>query len=209
MPKFGADGDVVEVSLHTIKVQNWDRTITTIPTHALISDSFQNWRGMSESGGRRIKRSLLIDHNSIRFLADEEVANFERFFLLRAYLSQKREELAKALERHDDSAEQTSAVNRRRLTNIGTFRAYVVAYLKNHPAINPDATLLVRQLKPGAQGLPLEIYCFTRTTDWLPYESIQSDVFDHIIAITPEFGLRLFQEPSGSDLAHLLEHVAE
>lgn len=204
MPKYGADGDVIEVNLHTVKVQNFDRTITTIPTHTLISDSFKNWRGMSDSGGRRIKRSIFIDQSSIRFLHDNEVSDYERFTLLRDYLQHKRTELAEALEGHTDSQARESAVNRRRLTNIGTFRAYVVTYLQNHPAINPDATLLVRQLRPGPQGLPLEIYCFTRTTDWLPYEGIQSDVFDHIIAITPEFDLRVFQEPSGSDLTDLL-----
>jgi miniconductance mechanosensitive channel len=204
MPGFGADGDVIEVNLHTVKVQNFDRTITTIPTHALIAGSFRNWRGMSESGGRRIKRSLLIDQSAICFLSDQEVADFNRFLVLQDYLDTKREELAAALKDLDAADEQASAVNLRRLTNIGTFRAYVVAYLKNHPAINPDATLLVRQLRPGSQGLPLEIYCFTRTTQWLDYEDIQSDIFDHIIAITPEFGLRLFQEPAGSDVAGLL-----
>ncbi|MGD8325099.1 MAG: mechanosensitive ion channel family protein [Gammaproteobacteria bacterium] len=206
MPKFGADGDVIEVNLHTVKVQNFDRTITTIPTHALISDSFRNWRGMTESGGRRIKRALLIDQNAIRFLSDDEVAGFDRFDLLRDYLSSKREELAAALAHVDEAAAQESAVNRRRLTNIGTFRAYVSAYLKNHPAINADATTMVRQLPPRPQGLPLEIYCFTKTTQWLPYEDVQSDVFDHIIAITHEFGLRLFQEPAGADLSGLLQH---
>jgi miniconductance mechanosensitive channel len=203
MPKYGADGDVEEVNLHIIKVRNFDRTITTIPSHALISDSFKNWRGMSESGGRRIKRSIHLDQNSMRFLVDEEVLEFERFYLLRDYLAAKRQELAAALENNDASAARRSAVNRRRLTNVGTFRAYVFAYLKNHPAINPDATLLVRQLPSGPQGLPLEIYSFTRTTDWLPYEDIQSDVFDHIIAITPEFDLRVFQEPAGTDFAGL------
>ena len=203
MPKYGADGDVEEVSLHTIKVRNFDRTITSIPSHALISDSFKNWRGMSESGGRRIKRAILLDQSSIRFLVDEEVADFERIYLLREYLAMKRQELEEALEKNPTSDVQRSAVNRRRLTNVGTFRAYVFAYLKNHPAINPDATLLVRQLPPGPQGLPLEIYCFTRTTEWLPYEDIQSDVFDHIIAVTPEFDLRVFQEPAGADFADL------
>jgi miniconductance mechanosensitive channel len=205
MPKFGADGDVIEVNLHTVKVQNWDRTITTIPTHALISDSFKNWRGMSDSGGRRIKRALLIDQRSIRFLSESEVTGFERFELLRPYLEHKRTELAAALEKTHGDAAQTSAVNRRRLTNVGTFRAYVYAYLQQHPAINPEATLLVRQLPPGSQGLPIEIYCFTRTTQWLDYEGIQSDIFDHIIAITPEFELRLFQEPGGADLSGLID----
>jgi len=207
MPKFGADGDVMEVNLHTIKVRNFDRTITTIPTHTLIADSFRNWRGMSESGGRRIKRSLLIDQSTIRFLGDAEVAEFERFFLLRAYLARKRSELTEALEHVDDTAAQSSAVNRRRLTNIGTFRAYVFEYLRNHSQINPEATLLVRQLPPGPQGLPLEIYCFTQTTEWGAYESIQSDIFDHIIAITPEFGLRLFQQPAGADVSSAISRA--
>lgn len=209
MPKFGADGDVIEVNLHTVKVQNFDRTITTIPSHALISDSFKNWRGMSDSGGRRIKRALMIDQSSIRFLDDQEAVEYERFELLRDYLQHKRAELSEALEKSGASAESASIVNRRRLTNVGTFRAYVYAYLKNHSAINPDATLLVRQLRPGPQGLPLEIYCFTRTTDWLPYEGIQADVFDHIIAITPEFDLRLFQEPAGTDLADLRPRITD
>lgn len=209
MPRFGADGDVIEVNLHTVKVQNFDRTITTIPTHTLIADSFRNWRGMSESGGRRIKRALLIDQSTIRFLSDEEVAGFERFSLLREYLAEKRNELAAALDDLDADIERSSAVNRRRLTNIGTFRAYISQYLKNHPSINPEATTMVRQLPPGAQGLPLEIYCFTRTTQWLPYEAVQADVFDHVIAITPEFGLSLFQEPAGSDVTSVLAAVAE
>ncbi len=209
MSKFGADGDVMEVNLHTIKVRNFDRTITTIPTHALISDSFRNWRGMSESGGRRIKRSLLIDQGAIRFLSDAETAEFERFYLLRDYLAGKRAELSAEIEKLDEPAAQSSAVNRRRLTNIGTFRAYVFEYLRNHPAINPDATLLVRQLPPGPQGLPLEIYCFTRTTEWNAYEDIQSDIFDHIIAITPEFGLRLFQEPAGADIGSAISLAAK
>jgi miniconductance mechanosensitive channel len=208
MSKFGADGDVVEVNLHTIKVRNFDRTITTIPTHALISDSFRNWRGMSESGGRRIKRSLLIDQGTIRFLSDAETAEFERFYLLRDYLAGKRAELSAEIEKLDEPAAQSSAVNRRRLTNVGTFRAYVFEYLRNHPAINPDATLLVRQLPPGPQGLALEIYCFTRTTEWNAYEDIQSDIFDHIIAITPEFGLRLFQEPAGADISSAISLAA-
>jgi miniconductance mechanosensitive channel len=163
---------------------------------------------MSESGGRRIKRSLLIDQGTIRFLSDAETAEFERFYLLRDYLAGKRAELSAEIEKLDEPAAQSSAVNRRRLTNVGTFRAYVFEYLRNHPAINPDATLLVRQLPPGPQGLALEIYCFTRTTEWNAYEDIQSDIFDHIIAITPEFGLRLFQEPAGADISSAISLAA-
>ena len=201
MPQFGADGDVIDVQLHTVKVQNWDKTITTIPTHRLITDSFKNWRGMSQTGARRIKRAIYIDVSSIRFHTDYEIAHFVRFALLRNYIGDKKRELADynaALELEVDDA-----VNRRRLTNIGTFRAYALNYLKNHPRIHKGMTLLVRQLAPGPQGLPLEIYCFTSTTAWADYEDIQSDVFDHLLAIVPEFGLRLFQQPAGSDLAGL------
>jgi miniconductance mechanosensitive channel len=201
MPQFGADGDVVDVQLHTIKVQNWDKTITTIPTHRLISDSFKNWRGMSQSGGRRIKRPIFIDVSTIRKQTEEEVERFTRFALLKDYIKTKEQELADynaALE-----VEVDAEVNQRRLTNIGTFRAYAFNYLKNHPRIRKDMTLLVRQLAPGPEGLPLEIYCFTTTTAWAEYEDIQSDIFDHLLAIVPEFGLRLFQKPAGSDLASL------
>ena len=201
MPKFGADGDVVDVQLHTVKVQNWDKTITTIPTHLLISDSFKNWRGMSETGARRIKRSIFIDVSTIRIQTDDEVKHFTRFALLKDYIKEMQQELADynaGLETQGDED-----VNRSRLTNVGTFRAYAYNYLKNHPKINDDMTLIVRQLGPGPEGLPLEIYCFTNTTEWAVYENIQSDIFDHLMAIVPEFGLRLYQKPAGSDLAAL------
>ncbi|HNP62294.1 MAG TPA: mechanosensitive ion channel [Woeseiaceae bacterium] len=201
MPQFGADGDVIDVQLHTVKVQNWDKTITTIPTHRLITDSFKNWRGMSETGARRIKRALHIDVSTIRIQTPDEIDHFTRFALLKDYIKQKEEELAdynKGLPHEVDDD-----VNRRRLTNIGTFRAYAFNYLKNHPKIDQDMTLIVRQLAPGPEGLPLEIYCFTNTTQWAVYEGIQSDIFDHLMAIVPEFGLRLFQKPAGSDLAQL------
>jgi len=201
MPQFGADGDVIDVQLHTVKVQNFDKTITTIPTHRLITDSFQNWRGMSESGGRRIKRSLYFDVSSIRFQTDEEIEHFRRFVLLADYVDAKRRELAEYNARLE--GEVAEDVNRRRLTNIGTFRAYAFNYLKNHPRIRQDLTLIVRQLPAGPDGLPLEIYCFTDTTVWAEYEGLQSDIFDHLIAIVPEFGLRLFQQPAGSDVAAL------
>jgi miniconductance mechanosensitive channel len=201
MPQFGADGDVVDVQLHTVKVQNWDKTITTIPTHRLITDSFKNWRGMSQSGGRRIKRAIFIDVSSIRFQTQDEVDHFTRFALLKDYVRNKEQELA------DYNAglatEVDAEVNRRRLTNVGTFRAYAYDYLKNHPRIDKNMTLIVRQLAPGPEGLPLEIYCFTNTTEWAAYEDIQSDIFDHLLAIVPEFGLCLYQKPAGSDLANL------
>lgn len=201
MPAYGADGDVIEVALHTVKVQNWDKTITTIPTYKLIAESFRNWRGMSESGGRRIKRPLLIDQSSIRFLTDDEIGRLERFALLREHIERKREELEEAARSLGEDGDES--VNRRRLTNIGVFRAYVRNYLTTHPKLNRDMTILVRQLKPGPEGLPIEIYCFTQTTEWLAYEDVQSDIFDHILAILPEFGLRLFQMPAGSDVARL------
>jgi miniconductance mechanosensitive channel len=201
MPQFGADGDVVDVQLHTVKVQNWDKTITTIPTHRLITDSFKNWRGMSQAGARRIKRAIFVDVSSIRFQTQDEIDHFTRFALLKDYIENKEQELADynaGLEKEVDAD-----VNRRRLTNIGTFRAYAYNYLKHHPKIHQGMTLLVRQLAPGPEGLPIEIYCFTNTTVWAEYEDIQSDIFDHLLAIVPEFGLRLFQKPAGSDLANL------
>ena len=201
MPGMNADGDVIDISLHTVKVQNFDKTITTIPTHRLVSDSFRNWRGMSESGGRRIKRSLPLDQNTIRFLSDEEVTALHRFRLLRPYLAEKQAEIAAWNAR--ELAGEENPVNARRLTNIGTLRAYVLAYLRHHPRISDNFTLLVRQLQPGGQGLPLEIYCFADTTAWVEYEAIQADIFDHLLAILPEFHLRLFQEPTGVDFGGL------
>ena len=197
MPKYGADGDVIDVALHTVKVQNWDKTVTTIPTHTLIADSFKNWRGMSESGGRRIKRALPIDQGTVRYLSNEEREDLSRFVLLQPYLEKKASELAEWNAQRQGKA----PVNLRRLTNLGTFRAYARAYLQAHKGIRDDMTLLVRQLDPGPQGLPIEIYCFTATTAWNDYEDIQSDIFDHLLAILPEFGLRAFQAPSGGDVA--------
>jgi miniconductance mechanosensitive channel len=201
MPQFGADGDVVDVQLHTVKVQNWDKTITTIPTHRLITDSFKNWRGMSQTGARRIKRAIFVDVSSIRFQTPDEVDHFRRFALLKDYIENKEKELADYNERLEIEVE--AEVNRRRLTNVGTFRAYAYNYLKNHPKIHEGMTLIVRQLGPGPEGLPLEVYCFTNTTEWAAYEDIQSDIFDHLLAIVPEFKLRLYQKPAGSDLANL------
>lgn len=198
VPAFGADGDVIDVELHLIRIQNWDKTITTVPTHRLISDSFRNWRGMSESGGRRIKRSLHFDTSSIRFLSPQEVENLRRFELLAEYIDGKEQALIAANEDKPDTDD--TAVNLRRLTNIGTIRAYIFNYLKNHADIHNDMTLLVRHLSPGSEGLPIEIYCFTTTTDWGAYENIQADIFDHIMAIVSEFGLRVYQKPSGGDV---------
>ncbi|AKH43777.1 miniconductance mechanosensitive channel [Altererythrobacter atlanticus] len=201
MPELNADGDVIDIALHTVKVQNWDKTITTIPTYRLISDSFKNWRGMKESGGRRMKRPLLIDQNSIRFLQQDEIQRLRRFSLLDDYLARKDEELRNWNE--SSPGAKQDPVNARKLTNIGTFRAYVIAYLKAHDRVDQAKTMLVRQLDPTPAGLPLEVYAFANTTEWGDYETVQSDIFDHLLAIMPEFGLRLFQEPSGLDFQSL------
>jgi len=201
MPKSGADGDVIDVTLTTVKVQNWDKTITTIPTYNLISDSFKNWRGMSEAGGRRIKRSLNIDMNSVRFADDELMQKFKRFELLKPYLDKKIAEVHE----HNNSrqADMNELINGRHLTNIGTFRAYCLAYLRNHDQIHQDMTLLVRQLQPNSEGLPIEIYVFSKDTRWAVYEDIQADIFDHLLAVIPQFNLRIFQKPSGKDFEGL------
>ncbi len=196
-PTFGADGDVVDIALHTVKVQNWDKTITTIPTYKLVETSFKNWRGMQDSGGRRIKRAIHLDMNTVRFCDADMLARFEKFELIADYVNQRRHEVEA-----DNSRQQTDLselVNGRRLTNLGTFRAYVAAYLRSHPKIHADMTFLVRQLAPTPRGLPLEIYVFTTTTVWADYEGIQSDIFDHLLAVVPQFDLRVFQEPTGGD----------
>jgi miniconductance mechanosensitive channel len=202
MPQVGADGDVVDIALHTVKVQNWDKTITTIPTWRLMSESYRNWRGMSDSGGRRIKRTLRLDASSLGFLSEDEMTYLSRIELLRPYLQGKREELAQlqaqSLAEH---GEQTPfAANQRRLTNIGTFRAYIEAYLVANPRIRQGMMLMVRTMEPTPEGVPIEVYCFAATTAWVAYENTQSDVFDHLLTILPEFGLRLYQNPSGNDL---------
>ncbi len=202
MPKYGADGAVTDIGLTTVKVRNWDNTVTTIPTYALISDSFKNWRSMSESGGRRIKRSLNIDTGSVHFLSEEEQRRLQRNPLLHSYLNDKTQELS----RHNQeiAIDLASPLNGRRLTNLGTLRAYLEAYLHAHPRIHQNMTLMVRQLAPTPEGLPLEIYAFTNTTVWAEYESIQADIFDHILAVIDEFGLRVHQTPTGNDLRGML-----
>ncbi len=203
MPKYEADGDVIEIALHTVKVQNWDKTITTIPTHKLVEESFKNWRGMAESGGRRIKRAIYIDQSSIRFCDDDLIRRLSSIQILRPYIETK----LKELEEYNKSrgVDDTQPVNGRRMTNIGTFRAYCVAYLKEHPKIRKDMTFLVRQLPPTPQGLPLEIYVFTNDTVWANYEGIQADIFDHLLASIPEFDLKVFQKPSGFDVRSLIQ----
>jgi miniconductance mechanosensitive channel len=198
MPQLNADGYVIDIALHTVKVQNWDKTITTIPTKRLITESFKNWRGMQQSGGRRIKRSLYLDQQSIGFLSEADQTHLARFRLLEGYLHDKLSEIDDWNKQLQDAGK--TALNRRRITNIGTFRAYVERYLRNHPGINQGMTLLVRQLAPTADGVPLEIYCFTKSVAWVEHEAAQSDIFDHLFAIVSEFGLRVFQHPSGEDV---------
>ncbi len=194
MPSQNADGDVIEVALHTVKVQNWDKTITTIPVRKLITDSFKNWRGMFDSGGRRIKRSLFIDQRSIRFLDDDEISRLEQFVLLDEYLEKKRVELKEW--NHNLETQGATSINNRRVTNLGTFRAYIQQYLRSHQGVNQNMLQLVRQLQPGPSGIPLEVYCFTSDTRWVVYEGIQADIFDHLLAILPTFDLRVFQQCS-------------
>lgn len=207
MPQLNADGFVIDIALHTVKVQNWDKTITSIPTKRFISDSFKNWRGMQESGGRRIKRSIFLDQQSVHFLSEEECEHLYRFSLLEDYLVEKRRDIAEWNAKLAERGQEP--VNTRRVTNIGTFRAYVERYVRSHPGIHQDMTFIVRQLAPTADGLPLEIYCFTSTVNWVPYEAIQSDIFDHLLSILPEFGLRVFQHPSGADMRGWQESLVQ
>lgn len=202
MPSLNADGDVIDMSLHTITVQNFDKTFTTIPTNKLVTDTFRNWRGMKLLGARRIKRSIFIDQTSIHFITQEEQQKLKEFLLLDQYLDNKQSEL----ESFNQQFENQSVYNQRRLTNIGTFRAYVEFYLKQHSGIAKNQSLIIRQLQPTSEGIPLEIYAFANTTVWNDYEAIQSDIFDHLMAIIPEFGLKIYQAPSGSDLRSLSPH---
>ena len=199
-PQFGADGDVIDIALHTIRIQNWDKTITTIPTHKLIDSSFKNWRGMSESGGRRIKRSINIDLNSVKFCDDAMIQKYKKIDILSDYINSKNTEI----ENHNKSKGLTeSMLNGRSLTNLGTYRAYIKNYLRNNANIHPDMTFLIRQLSPAENGVPLEVYVFSKNTNWIEYESIQSDIFDHLIASVKEFDLVLFQNPTGNDFRRI------
>lgn len=201
MPDANADGDVIDIALHTVKVQNWDRTITTIPTRRFITNGFKNWRGMQESGGRRMMRNLMLDQQSIRFLTPEEIDNLKRFRLLRDYLSEKQQDIDDWNQQLKEEGKEP--VNTRRITNIGTFRAYILRYMESHPGIHQDMIKMVRQLSPTPDGLPLQVYGFTNTTAWVEYEGIQSDIFDHLLSIVQEFGLRVYQHPSGGDIKEL------
>lgn len=198
MPQLNADGDVIDIALHTVKIQNWDRTITTIPTRRFMTDPFKNWRGMQQSGGRRIKRSVQLDQQSVRFLTADEINRLKRFRLLKQYLDEKEAEIRAWNQQLAEQGQEP--VNTRRITNLGTFRAYVLRYLQSHAGVHQGMIQMVRQLAPSADGLPLEIYCFTNTTAWVNYEGIQSDIFDHLLAILPEFGLQVYQHPSGMDM---------
>jgi len=206
-PEFNADGHVIEIALHNIKVRNWDRTITTIPAHKLVSSSFKNWRGMFEGGGRRIKRSILIDQTSVRFCTQEMIEKYKKIHVLKDYIEQKEAEITQYNAEHgiDDSV----VVNGRRMTNLGTFRAYISAYLRNHPGIHQGLTFLVRQMQPTRDGLPLEIYVFTKDTSWAAHEGVQADIFDHILAVVSEFDLRVAQDPTGYDLQRLTDLVGQ
>lgn len=198
MPKYNADGDVIEVSLNTVKVENFDRTITTIPAYALISDSFKNWRGMQNAGGRRIKRSLFIDVDSVSFLSKDMVDKLKKVMVFKDFIEQKEHEIENF--NKNNNVDTSLLVNGRRLTNIGMFRAYIEHYLKNNDKIHKEMICMVRQLSPTSKGVPLEVYAFTNDTNWVNYENIQGDIFDHLFAVTKEFGLKIYQEPSGADM---------
>ena len=201
-PKYGADGDVIEMNLTTIKIQNWDKTISTIPTYALVSESFQNWKGMEESGGRRIKRSINIDMTSVKFCSEEMIQRFRRIQILDNYIDAKEKEINEFNLKHDINP--SVLANGRRMTNLGTFRKYMEGYLHAHPLIHDNMTFLVRQLQPNDKGIPIEIYVFSKDQEWANYEAIQADIFDHVLAVIPEFELKVFQSPTGSDFTKLI-----
>jgi len=201
MKKFGADGDVIDISLNVIKVQNWDKTIVVIPTHRILEESFINWRGMQMTGSRRIKRSILIDVNSVKFCNEDMLERFKKYQLVKNYIDEKIEEVEKF--NLDNKVDETQLINGRRLTNLGTFRIYLENYLKKRQDVNKGLTFMVRQLDPGPTGIPVEVYVFATTTEWVKYEGIQSDIFDHIFAVVPSFDLKIFQTPSGTDFRYL------
>ncbi|MDF2538128.1 MAG: putative rane protein [Herbinix sp.] len=201
MAKYGADGDVIDITLNTVKVQNFDKTIVSIPAYALVSDSFKNWRGMTEFGARRMKRSIYIDVNSIGFCTPQMIDKFRSIYYLKNYITEKENEIKEYNQSFGE--DEVLLINGRHLTNIGTFRIYIQYYLKNHPELHDNMAQLVRQLAPGENGLPLEIYAFIKNTNWEHYEGIQSDIFDHILSVAGEFGLRIFQNPTGFDVKQI------
>jgi miniconductance mechanosensitive channel len=202
MPKYGADGDVIKITLNTVKVQNWDKTISTIPTYSFVSDSFKNWRGMAEAGGRRIKRSIILKSGSVQFCDTEMVSKFKNYALIKDYLDSKIEEINKFNDH--GKYDKKFLINGRQLTNIGVFRIYAEAYIKSLNSIHPDLTCMVYQTEGNEFGVPIQIYCFTKTTEWAEYENVQSDIFDHLFASAPEFGLEVFQHPSGGDFGKII-----
>ncbi len=203
MPQYGADGDVIDIALHNIQIQNWDKTITTIPTHKLLDDAFKNWKGMQQAGGRRIMRNINIDMTTIKFCDEEMLDRFAKINHLKDYLKQKKSEI----EEYNKKVGEDNYINSRHLTNIGTFRAYIVQYINNHPRINHNLTTLIRQLQPGVNGLPIQIYAFTNTTAWGEYENIQSDIFDHLLSVASLFDLKLFQAPTGNDIKSSIQKL--
>ncbi|MFV0267547.1 MAG: mechanosensitive ion channel family protein [Draconibacterium sp.] len=202
VPKHNADGTVIDITLNTVKVQNWDKTIATIPTYSLVSESFSNWKGMEESGGRRIKRSVLIDVNFIKFCDEAMLNRFEKFDLIRSYVLEKEKELREY--NKQKNLKDEDYISGRHQTNVGIFRKYLEVYLRQHPNVHQEMTFLVRQLQPGGKGLPIEIYVFSKEQEWAKYEAIQSDIFDHVFAVIPEFELRVFQELSGADISKMV-----
>lgn len=207
MPKYNADGDVVAINLYTVKVQNWDKTITSIPTYYLVTDSFKNWRGMVKSGGRRIKRSIYIDAHSIKFVDPEMRERYKKFQLITDYITNKQSEIEQY--NSENQVDTSALINGRRMTNIGVFRKYVDNYLKTHPRVKQNMTIMVRQLSIEDRGIPMEIYCFTNTTEWLEYEEIQANIFDHLLSSTRFFDLEIFQQPGGKDISGSIEKLAE
>ena len=202
IPKFGADGDVIKITLNTVKVQNWDKTISTIPTYSFVSDSFKNWRGMADAGGRRIKRSIVLKSGSIKFCSPDMILRFQKLHLISDYIINKENEIAKF--NGQQSVDKSISMNGRHLTNIGIFRTYSQNYISSLEAIHPDLTCMVLQKQGNEYGVPLEVYCFTKTTEWQEYESVQGDIFDHLYAAAKEFELEVFQHPSGGDLQKLV-----
>lgn len=203
MPKFNADGDVIDINLHTVKVQNWDKTITTIPTYYFITDSFKNWRGMQQSGGRRIKRAIYIDAHSVKFVDPEMRERFKKYQLITDYIEKRQKEIEEFNKEHN--IDTSALINGRRMTNLGVFRKYIESYLRSHPRIRQDMTVLVRQLNNENRGIPIEVYCFTNTTAWSEYETIQADIFDHLYSAAGFFDMEIFQEPSGKNIVNAIQ----
>lgn len=203
LDKYGADGDVVEINLTTVKVRNWDKTISTVPTYSFISDSFKNWRGMEESGARRIARSIHINQNSIKFCDKDLIDRFKKIHIIKEYIEEKEQEIKDYNSANNINTDEIS--NGRRMTNLGTFRAYLLEYIKRHPKVNQDYTILVRQLAPTEKGIPIQIYAFCNDIAWVNYEAIQGDIFDHTLAVIPQFDLEIFQSPSGGDFKQLMK----